>query len=283
MTTQALRTVFHPSDFSEASEVAFGHALKLALTARATLTMMHVYAQTDSDWGDFPGVRRTLERWGLLPTGSLREDVGRLGLEIDKVRATHPDPVRSVLGFLETHPADLIVLATRRQHGKVWWADRSVAKPIARGSGLMTLFLPEKVEGFVSWKDGSLSLRSVLVPVTSQPAPEPSVEAALRLGEALGIGSMEITLLHVGNAQDAPRPRIAERPGWRWKHAARQGDVVGTILETASQERADLIVMTTAGHDGFLDALRGSTSERVLHSATCPVLAVPAHDAGPMA
>ena len=38
---------------------------------------------------------------------------------------------------------------------------------------------------------------------------------------------------------------------------------------------ADLIAMTTAGHQGFLDALRGSTSERVLRHAPCPVLVVP--------
>ena len=34
--------------------------------------------------------------------------------------------------------------------------------------------------------------------------------------------------------------------------------------------------MTTDGRDGFLDALRGSHSERVLRQAPAPVLAVPA-------
>jgi nucleotide-binding universal stress UspA family protein len=33
--------------------------------------------------------------------------------------------------------------------------------------------------------------------------------------------------------------------------------------------------MATEGHQGFLDALRGSTTERVLRGALCPVLAVP--------
>jgi len=43
---QATRTplildhIIHPSDFSPASEVAFAHALKLALIARAELCMM---------------------------------------------------------------------------------------------------------------------------------------------------------------------------------------------------------------------------------------------------
>jgi len=51
--------------------VAFAHALKLALFARAELRLMHVAAdEEDMHWSDFPGVRATLARWGLLPDGS---------------------------------------------------------------------------------------------------------------------------------------------------------------------------------------------------------------------
>jgi nucleotide-binding universal stress UspA family protein len=56
---------------------------------------------------------------------------------------------------------------------------------------------------------------------------------------------------------------------------AESGEVVKTILAVAEESKADLIVMTTKGHNGFLDALRGSTTERVLRHARCPVLAVP--------
>ena len=37
--------------------------------------------------------------------------------------------------------------------------------------------------------------------------------------------------------------------------------------------------MATQGHLDFLDALRGSTAERVLRGARCAVLAVPAKPA----
>jgi nucleotide-binding universal stress UspA family protein len=47
------------------------------------------------------------------------------------------------------------------------------------------------------------------------------------------------------------------------------------ILAAAESHAADLIVMATAGHDGVLDALRGSTTEQVLRRASCPLLAVP--------
>jgi nucleotide-binding universal stress UspA family protein len=56
----------------------------------------------------------------------------------------------------------------------------------------------------------------------------------------------------------------------------RYGNTVQTILAAAIEYDADLICMPTAGRQGVVDALRGSTTERVIRQAPCPVLAVPA-------
>ena len=53
-----------------------------------------------------------------------------------------------------------------------------------------------------------------------------------------------------------------------------EGPLVETILHVAQERQMDLIAMPTAGHQGLLDALRGSTTERALRQAPCPVLAV---------
>ena len=42
----AIGSIFHPSDFSAASELAFAHALKIALVARSRLDILHVTAVT---------------------------------------------------------------------------------------------------------------------------------------------------------------------------------------------------------------------------------------------
>lgn len=82
-------------------------------------------------------------------------------------------------------------------------------------------------------------------------------------------------LLHVGEASDAPDlARFADDPNFRICH--RPGPVVETILALAHEVGADLIVMATQGHNGFLDALRGSTTEQVLRKAGRALLAVPA-------
>lgn len=52
------------------------------------------------------------------------------------------------------------------------------------------------------------------------------------------------------------------------------GDVAGSIVDTAADERVDLIVMTTHGYSGFTRWVLGSITERVLRSAPCPVLVI---------
>ena len=64
-------------------------------------------------------------------------------------------------------------------------------------------------------------------------------------------------------------------PGWTWQKVTSNGEVIAAILEDARQIEADLIVMSTDGRNGFLDALRGSHSERVVRQSQCPVLAIP--------
>jgi universal stress protein A len=46
------------------------------------------------------------------------------------------------------------------------------------------------------------------------------------------------------------------------------------IIETAEAEQVDLIVMATAGRTGFSHMVMGSIAERVVRTATCPVLTI---------
>ena len=270
-----VKSIFHPSDFSEASEVAFAHALKIALVAGATLTMLHVEASHSTKWQEFPGVRDTLERWKLIPMGSSKSVVGKLGIKVKKVIASSKDPVKACLDFLEKHPEDLVVLAVHQREGRARWLEKSVGEPIARGAGQMTLFIPHGVEGFVSRQDGSISLRNILIPVTRKPSPQPSVEAAARLIRNLELPAGVVTLLHVGPADEMPSMKLPADTDWTWNAIVRTGEPADIILQTAMQSRSDLIVMTTDGPDGFLDGLRGTTSQRVLRKARCPVANLP--------
>jgi nucleotide-binding universal stress UspA family protein len=273
----SLRRIFYPTDLSKESEVAFAHALKLALAYRAELRIMHIeHRPGAASWDKFPHVRDTLTEWGLLPPGSDRQAVAGLGLRIDKVVATGSNPARAILEFLDGRPADLLVLSTHHGGtGIVGWHRGGIAEPLARHARMLTLFIPSLIDGFVSRQDGGVQLRRVLIPMDRDPDPRSAIEAVANVGRALGCQTMATTLLYVGAEADIPKVATPVQDGWTWTSMAREGDAVEQILKVAAEQPADLIAMTTQGHQGFLDALRGSTTERVLRAARCPVLAVP--------
>ena len=140
--------------------------------------------------------------------------------------------------------------------------------------------MPHGTKGFVSVDDGSVSLGTILIPVAQTPRAQPAVDAAARLARSLSRPAGTFTLLHVGEAGAMPALTLHTVDGWRWDRITKAGDVIETIVATARGTRADLIVMPTEGHAGVFDALRGSTTERVLRGARCPLLAVPAERNG---
>lgn len=270
--------IFHPSDFSASSEVAFCHALKIALQSKAKLDIMHVETGSRAPRfyrRDFPAVRATLSRWDILPEGAQWEDVVRAGLRIRKIIASGGDPLETMVRHFRRFEPDLIVVATRQRTGIERWLHKAVAEPLARRSGAMTLFVPRRGRGFVSPADGRVELRKILVPVDHDPPPQAAVEKGLLLARGLGCLAGEIRLIHVGPDGTAPVLDSRERPDWPVDSVVRHGDVVDQILQYEHDWRPDLMVLATQGHLDFLDALRGSTTERVLRGAHCPVLAIP--------
>lgn len=270
-----LKHIFHPTDFSLSPEIAFAHALKLALATNAKLTIFHVNKGLETtELEDFPHVRDTLARWGFGPEEGSRLDLSRLGVPVEKILAHGDDPNASILTYLNRHPAGLIVLATHQLGGQPFF--QSIAEPVARRAGVMTLFIPPNTRGFVRVEDGTFNLRRILIPIDQHPIPQTAIQAISGLVQAFDCEKMAFTLLHVGSEAEVPFIYTPRRSGWTWHASIRTGDIVSQIIQCEKEEDADLIVMTTEGHKGFLEALRGNTTERVLRNSRCPVLAIPA-------
>lgn len=269
-----IRRILHPTDLSAASRAAFRHALKLALTTGSSLGILHVCEedQDDEDWGAFPSVREQLERWGVLPKGSSMDDLSALGLRIRKVSAQGSDPVAVCLDHLERHRTGLLVMATSQREGPLGWPHSSVAEHLARAAQLPSLLVPQPSEGFVL-PEGDIRLSSVLVPVAREPSPRAAIDAAEGLCGMLSEGATTLTLFHAGKREGMPDVLPPSTPRLRWHERVVDGDAVERIVEAARSH--DLVVMSTYGRKGALDAMLGSTTERVLRRVHCPVLAIP--------
>ena len=142
-----------------------------------------------------------------------------------------------------------------------------------------------------------LRFKKILAPVDFSPASENGFNYALRCAEQFGA---ELTLLHVleplASARFAAipgaiafpeidfaeaegklcqlaasrRPENVARPHWR----VRTGVPSHEIVEAAREADVDLIVIATHGYTGWKHFCIGSTAERVVRAAPCPVLVV---------
>lgn len=274
----AIRSIVHPTDFSDLSAAAFAHALRIALAARSKLHLLHVSQYDANEALAFPQAQRLLAQWGL----SHEDDppwtiASKLGIEVDNIRIKLQEPSQAIVDFLSEHGSDLVVLATHGRDGVAHWLHGSVAEAVFRRSAIPTLFIAPGARGFVDQVSGDVQLKRVLVPVDFSPPPGRAIAAIQHFGRLLTGANVAVDLLHVGEA--APRLRVASSNALL-PVILRSGNVVESIVDAAIEFDVDAIAMPTAGHHGVLDALRGSTTERVIRHAPCPVFALSAASPG---
>src|SRR5262252_1690743 len=268
----AIRSIVHPTDFSDLSAAAFAHALRIALAARSKLHLLHVSQYDAAEALAFPHARRLLAQWGL----SDEDDppwmiASKLGIEVDNIRIKLQEPTQAIVDFLSEHGSDLVVLATHGRDGVAHWLQGSVAEGVFRRSAIPTLFIAPGARGFVDQVSGDVKLKRVLMPIDVSPPPGRAIEAVQRFARLLTGANIAVDLLHVG---EAPPPLRTVSSAALPRVIVRSGNVVKSIVDAAFD--VDFIGMPTAGHHGVLDALRGSTTERVIRHAPCPVFALSA-------
>ncbi len=270
-----IQSIVHPTDFSELSGCAFAHALRIAVAAKSRLHLLHVAEGGDDQTeAGFPQVRQVLTQWGLIEEDEPSMEVNaRLGIRVSRVKIDRQTPLQGIMRFLDQHASDLVVLATHGRDGLERLLKGSVAETLSRRSKTPTLFVSPGARGFVGQVSGDLALRRILVPIDRTPSPARAVETIRRFAQVVTGNDIPVLLLHVGSSEPV---LFSASPELEYQESVilRSGDVVSSILDAALEFDVDLIGMPTAGHHGVLDALRGSTTERVLRHAPCPILAI---------
>jgi nucleotide-binding universal stress UspA family protein len=140
-------------------------------------------------------------------------------------------------------------------------------------------------------------LKNILVPVDFSEASRRVLKYAVPLAEKFGA---KITLVHVVEPRIYPESLVVPaeleqmnirlmRNGREMLDALRRrafdtavasecivalGKPYQKIVDTAREQNADLIIISTHGYTGLKHVLIGSTAERVVRYAACPVLTV---------
>ena len=98
--------------------------------------------------------------------------------------------------------------------------------------------------------------------------------AMLRERIASGASTVNINLQEVGDNVAARAVREAEAAGVKVTSSSHEGDPAEAILDTASEQNADLIVVGNRGLSGIQRFLLGSVSQKVSEHAACNVMIV---------
>ena len=96
---------------------------------------------------------------------------------------------------------------------------------------------------------------------------------------AFGYGTVELPPAYEEETRKAVVARLEEQReafgnGVKVSVTVLEGTPFDELVRYAAQENADLIVMATHGYTGLKHVLLGSTAERVVRHAPCPVLTV---------
>jgi nucleotide-binding universal stress UspA family protein len=103
---------------------------------------------------------------------------------------------------------------------------------------------------------------------------EPTIYPAdLGFGQVV-LPGVEDELRHKGAQELEELIKVEIGEGTESSFAVRTGNPHQEILAEAAQKNVDLIVVATHGHTGVEHMLFGSTADRIVHHARCPVLTI---------
>jgi nucleotide-binding universal stress UspA family protein len=290
------------TDYSTSATLALDYACTIANKFGAELYILHVLEDP------LPlGVPRFVADTGeILQT--LVRDAGTFLSEHTKNIPVEPtiQVVRTVRSgfasdeihkYASEHKSDLIVLGTQGRHGLSRVVMGSVAEKTVRLAKcpVLTTHYPHGRD--VADADPQVEIRTILVATDFSPAANRARDLAVKLATKFG------SELHLLNVVVEPLPLPG--PGGTW---IRPEDVIPSYIEEASQKLAenvaaieaesarpivravqvgypidtveryavdhnvDLIVLGTQGHRGLAHLLLGSIAEKIVRSASCPVL-----------
>jgi nucleotide-binding universal stress UspA family protein len=289
-----IERILCPVDFSEISASTFGSAQSLARHYKAKLYLQHV---VDFGLPYYEYYAPSLYLAEVLQT--MRENAEKKLREFAKSHTSNGEEpeclvsdgwvTSAILSFADAQKVDLIVLGTHGVRGDDRGALGSVADKVLRKARCPVLVSRKREHPIAaaSGTQGVIQLQRLLFCTDFSDPSRRALEYALSVAAEY---DAEITLLHV--LEEAQRPDKIEQvmatatrqlgelippeggAGVKIKTAVRIGSAYEKIIQYATENLADLVIMAVRGRNALDLAVFGSTTYRVIQLGPCSVLAV---------
>jgi nucleotide-binding universal stress UspA family protein len=290
----SIDTILFPTDFSDVAEGAFAHAAHLALQHNATI---HVFNVVGPEAADAPNPMDFLPM-ASAEAGASEESVQHVEVQtVTQERGTVPviyaqtddaTPADAIVERADEHDVDLVVMGTHGRRGMDRLLSGSVSEEVVRRAPCPVFTVLARDD------DGAgPQIDRVLAPVDLSDQSELVLDHAVALAESY---AAPLDLLHVVEEAAYPNvygldpltpalPNVQDRAREALETLASNvelrtdpvnvhvlaGNAARDIVEFATDNDADLIVMATHGRTGLDRFLIGSVAEKVVRRAPCPV------------
>jgi nucleotide-binding universal stress UspA family protein len=292
--TGNLQTILVATDFSQTAQAGIDWAVLVAASHGARIELVHALLVPNRATDFVPSPPDFTQALQEAASGKLNEVAQAIrvkGVDVEShLRLGVPSQV--LLEAAEEKNVDTIVIGTRGLTGIRHLLLGSTAERVVQHANCPVLTVHP------GDADRHREIRTVLVSTDFSSDAETSVGAALRLlgpqpvaklvllhvyhlpYEYTAYGTIPTSLDYFKDVEGAAEERLAEmartlgREGLTVETVAKEGYPPETIIDQADAVGADLIALGTHGRTGLAHLLLGSTAERVVQSARCPVLTV---------
>ncbi len=299
MESDSLGVLLVATDFSDTASLALDRALELAVRHESEIVLIHVMQPDLPPLAapemvvippNYEEMLRDACSEGLEQAAArVREKGVRVRLFIEQGRAA-----KEITACADSIGADLILIGTRGNTGFKRLLLGSVAEEVVRIADQPVLTVHPGDDRPIE------PVRRLLLPTDFSPAADQALSAATLL--LAGSADAEIILVHtfhitptvvplggfgggassllVANAHqlatDAAEPsaKALRAKGYQVEVVVERGDPAEVVTELAVDRDVDVIAMGTRGHSKLRLVLMGSTAERIVEHAPCPVLTV---------
>lgn len=281
-------TILVGYDDSQAGRAALAEAANRTKRHGGRIVLVHaVYFDTE-EYGIAPEqLERRLKVGEKLCIQTKEAITSGFGVEVQSLLC-EGDPPAVILDVANGKKADLIVMGTYGRRG---------LNRLLMGSATSQVIVNSPVDVLIVKKECAVctgEYKSILIPFDGSDFSKKSLNRACQLArldnarvtalyvipryeEMLGFfrtESIKKSLLQEAQKIIDTARDMASKVGISIKTEITEGHAGDKIIETAGRLKNDLIVMGTYGWRGVNKAIMGSTTERVIISAACPILVV---------
>jgi nucleotide-binding universal stress UspA family protein len=285
----SIKTILCPVDFFPASDAAVNYAAGLAANYEAGIHLLHVITPLPAmpyEYAiDTSPIVKSMEDEAKAELQNLSDKVKAAGINVEyEVRAG--DVYEEIKRSMDSVKPQIIVMGTHGRRGVERWFMGSTTEKLLRHSPVPLITISGTGE-----KAGTPRFRRILVTTDFSEGTADALAYAFSVAQE---NESQITLLHVvhdvaadvsGKYRDSliqgVRTQLddlvpAEATPWCDVNTeVETGVPYRIILRAIEDQKIDLLVMNIHGK-GMLDrALLGSTAERVVRVAPCPVMLIP--------